>query len=200
MLPGNAAERWCDGMSSGNVTRMTQQRDEQGRTEPPLGAGEWETLTGFLSFFRQTIAWKTDGLSDEQLRTRLEPSTMTLGGLLKHLALVERDWFGHTLAGEELGEPWESADLADLDWEWTSALEDTGEEIGALWQDAVARSEALAIAAYEKGGLEAEAVNQPASGGTLHLRWIMVHLIEEYGRHCGHADLIRESIDGLVGE
>ena len=200
-MPGNAAQRWCDGMSRGNVTRMTHQVDEQGRTEPPLGAGEWETLTGFLSFFRQTIAWKTDGLSDEQLRQKLEPSSMTLGGLLKHLALVERDWFGHALAGEEHGEPWESADWdADPEWDWTSALEETGDEIRALWLDSIARSEMLATAAYEKGGLEAEAVNQPSSGGTLHLRWIMVHLIEEYGRHCGHADLIRESIDGLVGE
>lgn len=180
---------------------MTQSIDDQGRTEPPVGAGEWETLNGFLNFFRQTIAWKTAGLSDEQLRQRLEPSSMTLGGLLKHLALVERDWLGYALSGEEHGEPWEAVDWdSDRDWDWNSASEDTGDELRALWADAVERSDRLALAAYEKDGLEAVAEKQHFEGKSLQLRWIMVHMIEEYGRHCGHADLIRESIDGQVGE
>lgn len=183
------------------VSTMVKRVDDQGRIEPPVGAGEWETLSSFLDYFRDTLEWKTDGLTDDQLRQSLEPSSMTLGGMLKHMALVEKEWFGQFLSGEPYGEPWESADWgADPDWDWNSATEDSGGDLRRLWKESVVQSQRLALAAYENGGLDGEATKQPMEGEVLRLRWIMVHMIEEYARHCGHADLIRESIDGQTGD
>lgn len=180
---------------------MTEATDEQGRVDPPFDAGEWETLMGFLSFLRGTIAMKTAGLSDEQLRQRLEPSEMTLGGMLKHLTLVERQWFSDCLAGKGYGQPWDSVDWdADYDWDWHSAVEDSGETLRSEWQKATEDSEKYAMEAYSAEGMDALAKHQFKKGEVLRLRWIMLHMIEEYARHCGHADLIRESIDGQTGE
>jgi uncharacterized damage-inducible protein DinB len=180
---------------------MTQ-LDAQGRLEPPFAADETETLLGFLDFQRATFAWKCSGLDAAGLRTTVGVSTMTLGGLLKHLAYVEDDWFWRWLKGQEHGEPWGSADWkADPDWEWHSAADDTPEQLRTLWHGAVDRSrsrvaEALAVG----GGLGQLAVHQSSSSGAPSLRWILCHMIEEYARHNGHADLLRESIDGLTGE
>ena len=177
--------------------------DDQGRPEPPLAAGEAATLVGFLDYQRATLEWRCRGLSDESLRTPLTPTTMTLGGLLKHLAWVEDHWFTKVAAGRPMPEPWASADFtADPDWEWNSAALDTGHALRGLWAERVAASRRIVdekLAAGEEGAL---GTTHSAWGGQGHasLRWILTHMIEEYARHNGHADLLREAIDGETGE
>ncbi|OSM44304.1 DinB family protein [Nesterenkonia sp. PF2B19] len=175
--------------------------DEQGRPEAPLAGGELETLLGFLEFHRATLAHKCAGLDAAGLAQRVEPSTMTLGGLFKHLALVEDHWFSVTLFAREPAEPWLSADWeADEDWEWHSAAADSPQELRALWERSVEASRRLTQQALNDGGLERSADRARPDGAVVTLRFILVHAIEEYSRHNGHADLLRESIDGQRGE
>jgi len=175
--------------------------DEQGRPEPPVAADETDTLLGFLEFHRATLAWKCAGLGAAGLRATVGPSSMTLGGLLKHLAYVEDEWFVRALHGRDRQPPWDTVDWsADPDWDWHSAAYDTPEQLVALWQDAVARSRTLVAEALADGGLERLARRTWPDGRAPSLRWILVHLIEEYARHNGHADLIREAVDGETGE
>ncbi len=179
------------------------QIDDHGRPEPPLQADEAATLLGFLDYQRATLEWKCRGLSDEQLRVALPPTSMTLGGMLKHLACVEDYWCTEVAAGAPSPEPWASVDWdADPDWDWDSAAADSGGELRALWADRVARSRAVLDARLRQGGAAALGAAHPAWGGRgrASLRWVLVHLVEEYARHNGHADLIRESIDGQTGE
>jgi uncharacterized damage-inducible protein DinB len=175
--------------------------DEQGRPEPPLAADETATLLGFLEYQRATLAWKCSGLDVAGLRATTAASSITLGGLLKHLAYVEQDWFFRWLHGRDRQPPWDTVDWkADPDWDWHSAAEDSPEQLFALWQDAVARSRSLVTEALAGGGLERPARRTSPDGQAPSLRWILCHMIEEYARHNGHADLIRESVDGLTGE
>ena len=175
--------------------------DEQGRPEPPLAADETATLLGFLEYQRATLAWKCSGLDAAGLRATVGASSMTLGGMLKHLAYVEDLWCSRWLHGRDRQPPWDTVDWnADPDWDWHSAAEDTPQQLHALWGDAVARSRSLVTEALADGGLERLARRTWPDGRAPSLRWILVHLIEEYARHVGHADLIRESVDGLVGE
>ncbi|WP_030156465.1 DinB family protein [Glycomyces sp. NRRL B-16210] len=175
--------------------------DEQGRPEPPVSGDEAATLLGFLDFQRATLAWKVAGLDAEAYRRTVGASTMTLGGMLKHLALVETSWFSEFLFDRPLGEPWASVDWkADHDWDWHSAAEDSPEELLALWHAAVESARAHVTEALEDGDLGRPAARAWADGRRPTLRWILVHMIEEYARHNGHADLIRESIDGATGE
>jgi uncharacterized damage-inducible protein DinB len=175
--------------------------DEQGRPEPPVAGDETATLLGSLERQRAILAWKCGELDTAGLRATLGASTMTLGGLLKHLALVEDEYFSGRLLGRELGPPWDAVDWdADPDWEWHSAAEDTPDQLMTLWQDAVARSRSAVIEALADGGLDRLALYTTSSGESPSLRRILIDLIEEYARHVGHADLIRESVDGLVGE
>ena len=175
--------------------------DEHGRPEPPLAADETATLLGYLDFHRATLAWKCGGLDAAGLRATVGASSMTLGGLLKHLALVEESWFSRRLHGRELQPPWDTVDWkADPDWDWHSAADDTPEELFALWRDAVARSRSLVAEALADGGLERLAKVVWSDGRSPSLRWIVCHMIEEYARHNGHADLLRESVDGQTGE
>ncbi|MFC7546843.1 DinB family protein [Plantactinospora sp. GCM10030261] len=162
---------------------------------------ETQTLLSTLDRIRATFAWKCGGLDAAGTAARLGPSTITLGGLLKHLALVEDHYFSHLLLGRPYGPPWNPEyDDTVPDWEWVSAADDTPEELLALWRAAVARSGAAVAEALADGGLDRLA-DLPAHGDTrLNLRRIMADMIEEYARHTGHADLIRESVDGLVGE
>jgi len=181
----------------------TVQTDEHGRPEPPLDGDEAATLLGFLDYQRATLQWKCRGLSDEQLRVALPPTSMTLGGMLKHLAKVEDYWFTEVVAREPTPEPWASADFdADPDWDWRSAADDPGDKLRALWSERVSRSRTVVETRPGKGGAEALAEAHPAWGGQgrVSLRWVLVHMVEEYSRHNGHADLIRESIDGQTGE
>ena len=176
--------------------------DEHGRIEPPLAGDETSSILGFLEFQRATLAWKCAGLDAAGLQATTAASSMTLGGLLKHLAYVEDLWCSRRLLGQDAAPPWDTVDWeADRDWDWHSAADDTPEQLLAMWQDAVARSRTLVAAALADGGLD-----RPAAwiddwfGVAPSLRWILLHLIREYARHIGHADLLRESVDGLTGE
>jgi uncharacterized damage-inducible protein DinB len=175
--------------------------DEHGRPEPPLSADETATLLGFLDYQRATLAWKCSGLDSAGLRATVGASSMTLGGLLKHLACDEDGWFSRWLHGRDWQPPWDAVDWkADPDWDWHSAAEDTAEQLNELWQDAVARSRSLVAEALADGGLERLARRSWPDGRAPSLRWILCHMIEEYPRHNGHADLLRESVDGQTGE
>ena len=179
------------------------QTDEHGRPEPPLEADEAATLLGFLDFQRATLEWKCRGLSDEQLRVALPPTSMTLGGLLKHMACVEDYWFTEVAAEQPPPEPWASVNWdADPDWEWRTAASDSGDELRARWAEGAGRSRAVVEAQLSHSEAKALGDAHPAWGGRgrVSLRWILTHMIEEYARHNGHADLIRESIDGETGE
>lgn len=176
--------------------------DEQGWSGPPLAGDEAATLLGSLDRQRATLAWKCGALDADGMRATLPPSTITLGGLLKHLALVEDDYFSRRLQGRSPGPPWDLIDWdADPEWEWRTAADDTPEQLLTLWRAAVGRSRATAAAALAVVGLDQRAAGiRNDRGGSPSLRRILIDLIEEYARHVGHADLIRESVDGLVGE
>ena len=122
---------------------MTQTFDKSTRREAPLRADEVTALRGFLDYHRDTFRWKCSGLTQEQLAQAHPPSTMTLGGMMKHLALNEVGWFGHTLAGAPYPEPFADVDWdADPDWEWRTAADDSPEDLRALYDDCVARADA----------------------------------------------------------
>jgi len=167
----------------------------------PVAGPEIDTLVGALERNRRTFAWKCSGLDADSMRRTLGPSTMTLGGLVKHLALVEDEYFTRQLTGaSSLTPPFDAVDFdADPDWEWRTAADDSPDELMALWESCVARSRANIAAAYAEGP-DVPTRTPWGSGRTPLLRRLMVDMIEEYARHTGHADLIRESIDGLVGE
>jgi hypothetical protein len=172
--------------------------DAQGRyvasDVDPADAGEpIATLLGFLERQRATLAWKCGGLDAAGLGATHAPSSMTLGGMLKHLARFEDDMSTEWLCGQPQREPWNAVDwTADRAWDWRTAREDTPAELYARWQKAVDRSRALFAAAVTKPD-----ARRPA--GAPSLSYILINMIEEYARHNGHADLIRESVDGLAG-
>ncbi len=169
-------------------------------TDPPPAADEVTTLRAFLDFQRDVLRRKTEGLTADELSRALPPSTLTLGGLLKHSALVEVDWVTGFLHGRELGEPWASVDWdADRDWDFHSARFDTPEQLRAIFDAAVGEADRGIDEGLANGGLDLLA-QRTARPGRVNLRWILVHLIEEYARHLGHADLLREAIDGSVGD
>ncbi|HEY3980898.1 MAG TPA: DinB family protein [Streptosporangiaceae bacterium] len=175
--------------------------DEQGRPEPPLTGDETAILLGFLDFHRATLDWKCAGLDAAGLAATVGASSMTLGGMLKHLAYVEDLWFSRILASRDWPPPWDAVDWkADSDWDWHSAAQDSPGQLSALWQEAVARSRTAATEALAGGGLGQLAQRALPDGSVPSLCWILVHMVEEYSRHNGHADLIRESLDGLTGE
>jgi len=172
---------------------------EQGYPEPPAVGDEASTLLGSLERQRATLAWKCAGLTAAGLRVSVGASAVTLGGLLKHLAYMEDINFTRDLAGRDLPSPWNQVDWStEQGWEWRSAVEDTPDELYALWGDAVSRSRAAVMEAVADGGPSRQSI--PAGGEPETLRRLLVDMIEEYARHTGHADLIRESIDGRVGE
>ena len=168
----------------------------------PLAGDESATLLGALDRERAILAWKCGELDAAGFRATATASSITLGGLLKHLALVEDDYFSRRLQGRELGPPWDAIDWdADPNWEWDSAAQDTPEQLRTLWEDAVARSRAAVREPLADGGLEQLARGiTDSEGRSPSLRRILIDIIEEYARHNGHADIIRESVDGLVGE
>jgi uncharacterized damage-inducible protein DinB len=171
------------------------------RKDPDLTADELTSLSQFLDFHRATLVNKVNDLSTEQLgRRAVTSSAITLGGMLKHLAFVEDDWFQVKLLGRPDVEPWASAPFeVDPDWDWHSAADDAAADLLSLYDAACARSRA---AVAEVGGdLDKVSVAvDRRTGGRFSLRWILIHMIEETARHNGHVDLIREAIDGSVGE
>jgi hypothetical protein len=168
--------------------------------EPPRAGTEAEQLAGALDRLRTTFRWKADDLDAAGLRTTIGASTLTLGGLLKHLARVEDEIFGPKLSGAPYSEIWANAPWKDdPDWDFTSAAEDKPAELYGLWDGAVARSRERLAAALAGGGPD-QLVHLAFGDDRLSLRRLLCDVIEEYGRHTGHADLIREAVDGRVGE
>lgn len=169
--------------------------------EPPIAGTEVEQLVGALDRLRMTFRWKAGGLDATGLATRVGASSLTLAGLLKHLALVEDLYFGPKLSGAPLGEPWEAVDWdGDPDWDFTSALHDTPEELYAWYDKAVARARGRLDEALADGGFDQLIEGSGPDGRHANLRRLVCDLVEEYGRHLGHADLLREAVDGRVGE
>ncbi len=180
---------------------MTNDTPNDTPWEPPLAGTEAEHLVGALDRLRTTFRWKAGGLDAAGLQTRVGASSLTLGGLLKHLAAVEDYHFTTKLRGEPIGGPWDALGWdGSNDWEFGSAADDTPEQLYALWDGAVERSRARLAAALADGGLDQLAHASDGDGNQASLRRLVCDLIEEYGRHTGHADLIREAVDGLVGE
>jgi hypothetical protein len=165
--------------------------------EPPHLAGESETLNGFLDFLRSCVPRKLAGLSDEQIRTPHPPSVLTLGGVVRHLAYVERWWFATVLADEDQTYPWTGAEGPDDDPDIDFRVPDgeNAESLIALYLGECERSRGIA-ARY--------ALDAPSDGAhrgeRFSARWIATHMVEETGRHLGQMDMIREAIDGQVGE
>jgi hypothetical protein len=169
--------------------------------EPALAGTEVEHLTGTLDRLRTTFRWKADDLDSEGLQTRIGASALTLGGLLKHLASCEDYIFTHKLKGEPIGAPWDATGWdGSNDWEFSSAADDSPEQLYAYWDGAVERSRARLAAALADGGLDQLVHVSGPDGEHASLRRLVFDLIEEYGRHTGHADLLREAVDGRVGE
>ncbi|GEB59128.1 DinB family protein [Streptomyces gardneri] len=175
---------------------MTTERIESDpRVDPSTTSGEREALEQWLDFHRATLAGKCEGLDDAQLRTlSAPPSDLNLLGLVRHMAEVERGWFRRVLTGEDLGWIYSTEEDPDRDIHVTD--EDTYEEAYATWQAEIAHARALAA----PHGLDDLGVGKHRTGRTFNLRWIYLHMIEEYARHNGHADLIRERIDGATGD
>ena len=168
--------------------------------QPPIAGSEVEHLLGALERLRATFRWKAGGLDAAGLAHRLPSSSLTIGGLLKHVARAEDEMFGVKILGGERSEPWRSIDWqATPEWDFESAADDSPEELYALWDETVERSRRRVADALDAGGLEFEAAI--GDGVTkASLRRLLFDFVEEYGRHTGHADLLRESWDGLVGE
>ena len=159
-------------------------------------AGEREVLLSYLRHFRLTFEMKCDGLDAEQLARRsVEPSTMSLLGLLRHLAAVEHTWFRITMAGEPVPRLWGKDDNRDADFDGAVADDAVVAEAWRAWREEVANAEAFVEQADSL-----ELVSTHPTRDPITLRELLVHLIEEYARHCGHADLIRERIDGRTGQ
>ena len=168
---------------------------------PPLAGTEAEHLVGALDRLRTTFRWKADDLDADGLQTRIGASSLTLGGLLKHLARAEAQMFSTKLSGAPIGAPWDTTDWdSDSDWDFASAADDTPEELYALWDSTIERSRATLDTALADGGLDQLIHLSWGEGRNVSLRRLVCDLIEEYGRHTGHADLLREAVDGRVGE
>jgi uncharacterized damage-inducible protein DinB len=163
------------------------------RPEPPLTGGERELLTGFLDWHRETIARKCAGLPPGRLSERaVAPSRLTLHGLLRHLAGVERWWFRIQFAGEDVPMLYYSDDDPDQDFE--SLAGDPAEAL-AVWRAECARSREIVAAA---ASLDETGIHR-RTGRPVSLRRILLHMLAEYARHNGHADLLRERADGATG-
>jgi hypothetical protein len=160
------------------------------RTTPKTGS-EKETLVGFLDSNRAVMVWKLDGVSEEDARRPIVESGTSLLGLVKHLAWVERWWFDHNVAGNDVDFPWSDDDPdADFRIEDDESIAD----IVALYESAVADSNAIVE------GTDLDDLAELSAGGeSRSLRWVVGHMIEETARHAGHADIVRELIDGETG-
>ena len=164
------------------------------RIGPPLLGGERETLRAYLDYHRATLEMKCQGLSDEELRQRsMPPSTLTLLGLVRHMAEVERTWFRRVVNAEDIPLRWSAE--GDFQAAYDASASTRAEAFGA-WQEEVEHARRIERAA---GSLDVTGY-QARWGEKVSLRLVMLHMIHEYARHNGHADLIRESIDGQVGQ
>jgi uncharacterized damage-inducible protein DinB len=164
------------------------------RVDAPFAGDERATLVGFLEYQRATLSWKCHGLNDVQLRTQaVPPSTLSLLGLIRHMAEVERGWFRQVVDGEDIADRWTSA--ADPGADFNQVADADVDEAFGAWNEECERSRRIVAAT---GSLGTTSVDPRL--GNVSLRWVLVHMIEEYARHNGHADLLREHLDGATGE
>ncbi len=169
--------------------------------EPPLAGTDRDHLLASLDRMRATFRWKADGLGREGLSHRVGASTLTLAGLLKHLTAVEDHKSTVVLDDSPMPGGWEDNGWDDdPDWEFTSATTDAPEDLCARYDHAVARSRARFAAAVAAGGLDQAVTLHDDEGHHASLRRLLHDLVEEYARHTGHADLLREAVDGRTGE
>jgi hypothetical protein len=168
--------------------------------EPPLAGTEVEALIGSLNRMRGYLLWKCGGLDADGIRATLGPSTLTLGGLLKHLAAVEATTFAWKLHGRRPFPPFDQWDWEDEGSHFRVEDGDTPESLERRFTESVAQGQALVDEAIASGGLGGDDDVADDEGRHANVRRLVCDMIEEYGRHVGHADLIRESVDGLVGE
>ncbi|TFB59141.1 DinB family protein [Cryobacterium sp. Sr3] len=168
------------------------------RIDPEPNCAELVMLVQYLDYQRETLLSKTDGLTREQLAQKHSPSELTLAGLLNHLALVEEDWMEVRFAGLPDREPWASVDWDDdPNWEFRTAALLDPVLLRSRYRDACDRSRAVVS---KSTGLDQLSVKTLGDGRNFSLRWVLLHLVEETARHAGHADFLREAIDGTVGE
>jgi uncharacterized damage-inducible protein DinB len=168
------------------------------RIDPPETGPELDQLTRYLDLQREAILRKCEGLTGEQLAQPLPPSSLTLGGLLNHLALVEDSWFRVRFAGQPDDDKWAGVDWeADPEYEFRTAADVEPDELRRRYEEACAQSREVVAGAQS---LDQLSVQPRGNGHHFDLRWVMLHLIEETARHAGHADLLREAIDGSTGE
>ncbi|WP_150307695.1 DinB family protein [Planctomonas psychrotolerans] len=165
--------------------------DVDTRPEPPNSGDERAILVGFLEFLRATVVVKASGLSDDDARRRLLPSLTTVAGLIRHLADVERTWFREVVDGQTTVVTRWSAE--DPDGEFRVGPDDTLAGVLADYESACAESREV-IARYRPDDA------CTGGSGSHDVRWVLVHMIEETGRHCGHLDILREMLDGRTGE
>lgn len=162
------------------------------RVDPASDADELATLVGFLEYHRQTLLMKCVDLTDEQLRRRaVPPSTLSLLGLVRHLSEVERDWFQRGVLGADAPSLYWSESNPDGDFDDVDDA-DVGEAFDEFARECARSREILATRALDD--------TFARRGETISIRWLLAHLIEEYARHNGHADLLRQVIDGVTGE
>ena len=163
------------------------------RTDPAAVADERASLTGWLDYHRATLLQKCEGLTDDQLRRPMVPSGTSLLGLVKHLTEVEHGWFVRTFA--QLDEPYLFATDDDPDADMAATAQETTEDLIAGYRRACARSREIVAAAASL-----DDVVPHRRLGSVDLRWILTHMVEETARHNGHADILRELLDGSVGD
>jgi uncharacterized damage-inducible protein DinB len=164
---------------------------------PAQQAGELDMLTGWLDFHRGVLLWKCEGLTGDQLRQRaVPPSNLSLLGLVRHMAEVERGWFRAVLLGEDVPDLYTTPDGPDPDFNGVDQA-DVGDTFRTFEEECAAAREAVA-SAPDLDVLSKERSRR--TGQEFSLRWILTHMIEEYARHNGHADLLRECVDGATGD
>ncbi|MDN6135519.1 DinB family protein [Brevibacterium sp.] len=167
-------------------------------TEPAAAPSERQGLEEFLDYYREVLRRKISGLDSVDLNRSVAASTLTLGGIIKHLSLLEQSWFVEAILDQELSDPWAAIDwTAQPDWDFESAADDTPDYLLTLHAKACEQSREVLDGIEDLGTLVAR---EPSSGERFNVWWVLIHMIEEYARHAGHADLIRESIDGATGD
>lgn len=168
--------------------------------DPDLQVGEREMLSQYVEYGRATMVRLVSGLTREQLAVSVGSSDLTLAGLVKHLALVEDAWYVETFLGETIPQPWADIDWeSDPDWEFRTAVEDDVETLVGLYDTACERARSITAEAASLDELSVGVSRREETRGQqFSLRWIILHMIEETARHLGHADLIRQSIDGAT--
>jgi uncharacterized damage-inducible protein DinB len=183
-------------MMGGMSDDVAAEIDADPRAEPPARADERATLAGFLRWQRGTLELKCAGLDAAELARRaVEPSTMSLLGLVRHMAEVERSWFRRVMAGQDAPPHFYTDADPDADFDGAAPDPRLVAQAWELWRSEIAFAERFV----------AEAPDLDVTGnerwrGAMSLRWVLVHMVEEYARHNGHADLLRQRIDGAVGQ